>query len=123
MALTLNTKTYTFMSDTQGVITWLETSGGVPTGFSSATATIRSPNKAGSPYRAEWRLDLPVVATADSACSCTGTVLRDEAVRVVVEIPDSGTTSERTDFALRLKDLVASSQFQTMLISLTRPTA
>ncbi len=119
--LTLNTVTYTYASDVAGVITWLATAGGIPTGFSPVTLALRNPAKFGSPYRLDLRMALPVVATADSACSCTGAVLRSENVRIIAEIPDSGTTAERTDFGLRVKDLVANAQVQAALASLTRP--
>ncbi len=117
----LNTKTYAFTSDQGGIITWQEQSGGIPTGFSSLTLALRTPAKTGSPYRLDMRLSLPVVATVDSSCSCIGTVLRYEEARVLVEIPDSGTTAERTDFGLRMKDLLANAQVQAAFASLTRP--
>lgn len=117
----LNTKTYTFASDQGGIITWLEQSGGIPTGFSALTLALRQPNKQGSPYRLEMRLGVPTVAAVDSSCTCTGDVLRSEDARIVVEIPVNGTTAERTDVGLRLKDLLANTQVQAALASLTRP--
>lgn len=120
-SVVLNTKTYAVESDQNGIITWSETSGGIPTGFSKLTMALRQPAKAGSPFRLDLRLSLPVVATADSACSCTGSVLRHEDARILVEIPDSGSTAERTDFGLRLKDLLADTQVQAALATLVRP--
>lgn len=117
----LNTKTYTYASDQGGIITWLETSGGIPTGFSRISLALREPNASGSPYRMELRLSLPVVAEDDSECACTGAILRHEDARVVVEIPNNGTTAERTDFGLRLKDLLANAQVQAALATLVRP--
>lgn len=120
--LTLNTKTYTYASDQAGIITWNELSGGIPTGFSKATLALREPNgKPNSVYRLEMHLTMPTVAAADSECACTGEVLRNEAGRVIVEIPTTGTTAERTDYGLRLKDLLANAQVQAALASLTRP--
>lgn len=116
----LNTKTYTFASDQSGIITWNETSGGIPTGFSKLTLALREPSKDG-PFRLEMRLGMPVVAAVDSACSCTGEVLRHEDARVVVEIPQTGSTAERTDYGLRLKDLLANAQVQAALATLVRP--
>jgi len=120
-SVVLNTKTYTFASDQGGIISWQETSGGIPTGFSQLTMALRTPNKPGSPYRLDMRLGVPVVATSDSTCACTGAVLRHEDARIIVEIPDSGTTAERTDVGLRLKDLLANTQVQAALATLVRP--
>lgn len=119
----LNTKTYTYSSDQAGIITWLETSGGIPTGFSRLTMSLREPNDPtkGSPHRVDLRLRVPIVADESSICNCVGEILRWEDVRISVEIPSSGTTAERTDFALRLKDLLANAQVQSALASLVRP--
>jgi hypothetical protein len=121
----LNTKTYTPVKSTGSKIDFVEASGGIPTGFSRLSFELRNPQsvdpKKGSPYRAEFVLDLPVVAASDSDCACTGDILRWEKARVLVELPQTGTTAERTDFALRLKDLAANAQFQAVLTSLTMP--
>lgn len=121
----LNTKTYTYASDQAGIITWLERSGGIPSGFSVLTASLNGPSNPSKddagPWRMQLNLKLPVVATVDSSCACIGSVLRYEQARVTVEIPNSGTTAERTDFGLRIKDLMADAQVQAMFASLTRP--
>lgn len=119
--LTLNTVTYAYNSDQNGVITWLDASGGIPTGFSSVDLSVRAPNKGGTAWRVEANFYHPVVATDDSACSCTGTVLRSEAAKIVVNLPVSGTTAERLDDALRIKDFVATTAFQNALKTLVRP--
>lgn len=121
----LNTKTYTPVKSTGQKIDFVEASGGIPTGFSRLSLELRSPNsgdpKKGSPYRAEFVLDLPVVAAVDSECACVGDILRWTKSRVLVEIPQTGTTAERVDFGLRLKDLAADTQVQAILSSLTMP--
>lgn len=120
--LTLNTKTYTYSTDANGVIGWQESSGGIPTGFSHATSQLLPPRGAKNPaYRMEWRLSLPVVAASTDECMCTGEVLRSSTATFTVLFPPTSSVAERTDFALRLKDLVASSIFQNEIINAVRP--
>jgi hypothetical protein len=120
-SITLNSVVYSYASDQGGIITWRDTTGGIPTGFGTITMRMGlTPSKDG-PYRVELGLRLPVVATDDSDCSCAGTLLRYENVRVSVELPQTGTAAERTDFAVRLKDLLANALVQAALSSLVRP--
>lgn len=117
----LNTKTYAFSSDQSGIITWLEKSGGVPTGYQRLTASIKDSTKADVPVRIQWTLFKPIVAAADSSCSCTGEVLRSSNCRINIEMPTTGSLAERTDLALCVKDLAANAQFQSMITDLVRP--
>lgn len=124
----LNTKTYTPQSSTGSKVVWAETSGGVPTGFSLLSMELRNPPlstdraKAGaSPFRVTLILDVPVVATEDTDCVCAGGILRWERCRIQVEIPQNGTTAERTDVGLRIKDLLANAQVQATLANLVMP--
>lgn len=124
MAISLNSKTYNFVGfDRNGVSIYQETSAGVPTGFSYLTCRV-SPATAKETAKVRWRLTMPVVAADDSSCSCTGAVLRtytyDEGR---IDIPGTGSSAERTDFGLRLKDLVATTQYQASITSLTQPSA
>lgn len=120
-ALTLNTKVYSLQSDQGGIITWSETSGGIPTGFSDASLSLRKPAKAGSPWRIELHLDLPQIAEVANECACPGQILASEKARVIVELPGTATTAIRTDFGLRLKDLMANAQIQATIANLVRP--
>lgn len=117
----LNTKAYAFSSDTQGIITWLDKSGGIPTGFQRLTASIKEPTSVGSPYRIQLGLVKPVVAAADSACSCVGDILRQSTLRVTIEVPSNSSAAERTDLGLSFKDLAADAQIQAMITGLVRP--
>jgi hypothetical protein len=117
----LNTKTYAYSSDQQGIITWLEKSGGVPTGYQKLTGSIKDSANADVPVRIQWVLTKPTVAASDSTCSCTGEVLRTELGRIQIELDPTGSLAERTDLALCLKDLAANAQFQAMITDLTRP--
>lgn len=119
--VTLNTKTYGFSSDQNGLVTMLETSGGIPTGFSPFSFRLDAPKSGGQVYRASWNLALPVVATVDSDCTCVGQELRRYAFRSEALIPVTSTTAERTDFGLRIKDVFALAMVQTMMSGLVRP--
>ena len=119
--IVLNTKTYAFSSDQGGIITLLDQSGGIPNGFSELTISLTPPQKGGAVYRAKFGLGLPVVALVDSSCSCVGAIQRFERGSMTFDIPVNGTLAERTDFALRAKDLLANVQIQALLASLTRP--
>lgn len=117
----LNTKTYAYSSDQAGIITWLDKSGGIPTGFQKLTAKITDSQTVDTPIRISWQLYKPVVAAVDSACTCTGEVLRTSSCRILIEESANGTSAERTDLGLSIKDLAADTQFQAMVTALTRP--
>lgn len=124
MAITLNSKTYNFVGfDKNGVSIYQETSAGVPSGFSYLTCRI-IPASSTVPAKVRWRLTMPVVAAADSSCSCVGSVLRtysyDEGR---VDIPSTSTSAERTDFATRLGDLVDTAAYQASITTLTQPSS
>jgi hypothetical protein len=124
MAITLNSKVYNFIGfDKNGVSVYQETSAGVPTGFSYLTCKVtQSSGTADAVVR--WRLTMPIVAAADSACSCTGSILRtykfDEGK---IGIPTNGSAAERTDFAARLTALAANATYIASITTLTQPSS
>jgi len=121
--VTLNTKTYTLSADQNGIIRWAETSGGVPSGFSELTDSLRGPlaNVKSPAFRVDSQLIVPVVAVADTACVCAGGILRDMRFNVQVLWNPQSTVAERTDGALRFKDWVATTVFQNQIINSARP--
>lgn len=119
--IVINSKTYTPVSFQNGVLTYEETSGGIPTGFSQLTAQLRRPDREGGAYRLDLRLTVPVVAAEDTDCVCAGGLLRKEIHRSLTEIPNNGTTAERTDVQVRIKDLYANASIIAMLKDLTMP--
>ena len=124
MAITLNSKVYNFIGfDKNGVSTYQEVSGGVPSSFSYLTCRVQ-PATATASAIVRWRLTMPVVAAVDSTCSCPGQVLRtfryDEGK---VEIPANCSTAERTDFQLRVTGLTATTQYLASLNSLVQPSS
>ena len=80
---------------------------GVAAGFSRLSESYKDP-VTWTQTKITYNLAIPVVATADSDCSCTGTLLRTSSVTVSFWINQGSTLAERTDLYLRLKDLIAS---------------
>lgn len=115
--ITLNTKTYNGSGVTNGIAQYIERSAGVAGGFSPVTGTVRQDSKS----RVQWKLAQPVVAEEASACSCPGSVIRVMDANIQIRLDLGATLAERTDFALRLKDLVASADFQSSIINLQQP--
>lgn len=98
-----------------GVVQWTNREGGVFAGFQTLRASAANSDKK---IRPKWDLHMPIVATEDSSCACTGTVLRMADATINVRLDIGLTTAERTAFADELQDLVASSQFRDSLINL-----
>lgn len=121
MPITLNTKPYGFAGFTPASISqYFNRPAGPATGFSPLTVRVED-GKADQKIR--WKLKVPVVATGDSACSCEGSVLRTDFVDIVVTVSKSSTAAERADLALRIKDLAASTEFQSSISNLVQPSA
>lgn len=120
MSIVINSKTYTFDGfDRNGVAVYTERSGGVPTSFSVLTFGIETGKDA---TKLTIRLSVPVVAEDDSDCSCAGTVQRVSRFTWTLEEPNTGTTTERTDWQARIEALTATAQFEAFLINLVKPT-
>lgn len=109
--LTLNTVSYVPTGVVAGLAGWINRGSGVPGAFSRASISVNDPGPSGKVYRVTAKLALPTVAATDTDCACAGDVLRTDNVTVEFLLPVSSTTAERTDFYLRLKDLVASAPF------------
>jgi hypothetical protein len=110
-SLTLNTKVYTPRGTQQGVSTWAlagdSTFGGA---VSTVTESVRGPLTNGG-NRTRWVLTAPKIATADSACACTGGSLGQAKADIVIDVPSSLSAAERQDFVDRLQALVALTVF------------
>lgn len=117
MSLTLNTKVFTFDGVVNAIATFSNRAAGVVAGFQGVTALIRLGDKS----RITWKAGFPVVAAEASECACPGQVLRRLDADVSIRMDPGATLAERTDFALSLKDLVASPEFQASIISLQTP--
>lgn len=119
MAIVLNTKTYSFSGILNGITGYVERSGGIAAAFSNLTASLRIDSK----VRIVWKLVMPIVAEEASACACPGDVVELADASITIRLDPKMTTAERTDFGLRLKDLVASAEFQAGITSLVQPNA
>lgn len=110
--MVLNTKTYAKSGTESGTnrSLWIYRGTGVASEFSTVSETIKNP-VTGTQIKIDFKLDLPIVATEDTSCACAGDVLRTNTATISVWVAKSSTTAERTDLYLRLKDLVADTQF------------
>lgn len=123
MSITLNTKIYNGIGfNPNGQFVYSETSGGVASSFSYVTNKV-TVGTGKSDSTVKWNLSLPVVATADSECSCAGSVLRTDYARIEVTVPAGATAAERLDLEKRISDLVASPEFKASISALKQTNA
>lgn len=121
--VTLNSVVYVPTGIKGGILGWVNRADGTPGAFSPLTESLTPPSPTGKVFNATFKVSVPIVATADTACSCAGTVLRFGEAIVTFLLPNTSTTAERTDLYLRLKDLVASSIMTDAVENLTTPNA
>jgi hypothetical protein len=123
MAITLNTKVYTFRGFLQGLIAkYSDNTAGVPAGFNVLTATVNDPAKNSPYYKVRWKLKLPtIVASPD--CACPDGVSHDSFVDIVVSVSSKSTAAERDNLSKQIKDLTASPEFLASVNSLLVPSA
>lgn len=117
--IVLNTKNYLGAGIANAISAFTDRSAGIAAAFSHATFNLRIAPK--DKIRGTVKLDLPVVATEATSCACPGDVVRLADATISFRMDPGMTATERTDFALRLKDLVATSAFQDMVINLVVP--
>lgn len=110
--LTLNTKVYNPRGKTGDIAKWAlvgdTTFGG---GTSTVTESVRDPSGKDATSRIRFHLDFPKLASDDSACACTGSVLGTGSCDVYVTIPSVFTAAERADVRARIQSLVADAVF------------
>lgn len=107
-AVTLNTVVYDPAGANKGILKWVNRVGGLLNSFSHLTQGFLTNSGAAKRTKVSFRLDIPVVATVDSSCSCAGSVLRTSSFQIEYWIDPNATAAERTDLRLRAKDLAAS---------------
>lgn len=113
--LTLNTKVYTPTSYTGGIAKWIHRpTSGIAAAYSSATQHVRA--AASGTMHTQHKLTIPVVATADSACSCEGSVLRTAWVDIQTSTAATSTAAERLELYNQLTDFVASDAFKKAMV-------
>jgi hypothetical protein len=124
MSIVLNSKTYNFrgFQAPNNFSNYLETSAGVPSGFSNLTAKVED-GGAKANTRVRWKLKVPVVQTEADACSCPGTVINDTTVDIVVTMSPTTTAAQRADVLARLQALVLKTEFTVSVTDLVQPSA
>lgn len=123
--LTLNGRTFTFSQDQNGILTWFEVGGGVPSAFGVVTSNLRwnKDRESGRTlYRQESVILLPVVAAEDSECLCEGDVIRNLRHQGVTTWDAASNTVERTAGSDVVSDYYASSVWLNQVINSVRPT-
>ena len=119
MSLTLNTKVYPFAGIVSGVTSYVYRGLGLAGLFSPVTASVKVDTMA----RVQWKLRVNNPQPEDSGCCTTDPVAGFEEADIKIRMSPNATTAERTDFALRLKDLVATTEFQSSIINLEQPSS
>lgn len=122
MSIVLNSKTYNPIGyDQNAVSVFIEQSSGVPAGFSRLTDKVNAGNSK-SDGSVKWKMTIPVIATEDSSCACSGEALRTYYVSIDVSVPSGSLKAERDDVLARITDLVATTQFASSISSLVQAT-
>lgn len=117
--IVLNGKTYTDRGfDPNSARIRMETSGGVPNSFSKLTDKANN-NVSPTNSSVKWKLSVPVTATSDSSCACTGELLGTYTVVIDVTIPPGSLAAGRTDIVARTVDLVGSGEFASSIETIT----
>lgn len=117
MSLTLNTKVYTFGGIIQGITSYINRDLGLAALFSVVTASLRID----SMIRETWKLTMPFPVDPESPCCNTDPVAGFCEAKIEIRMSPNVPASVRADFALRLKDLVATTEFQSSITSLVQP--
>lgn len=111
-SITLNAVVYDPAGAPKGKPVWVNRTGGVLNSFSDVTQTFVSNVGGKKLTKASFVLEVPIVATTDSTCSCSGTLLRMSRVYIEFSMDPGATAAERTDLYLRAKDLISTSLVQ-----------
>lgn len=108
--VTLNTVVYAPNGTSNGVATWANRSSGYGSGFTFLTEKLTQ-NNSTKTVRSEFKLTVPVVETVGTAHDAVGTLLRTSTCFITCLQSTDSTAAERTDFKLRIQNLVASTPF------------
>ncbi len=125
MSITLNSVVYNWSGfDQSGTSRWTATAGGLASAFSNLTARVTlgqvKDSKNQSQSKVKWRIQIPVIATEDSACGCVGNVLRTSYQDIAADFAATATLAERQDALARLRGLVLTPEFEASYTSLTQ---
>lgn len=121
--IVLNTKTYSGRGLSNLIASWVNTASGLLAAFAQLTGSVRLPQGKDAKANIQWRLRVPIVATEASSCACPGSLVDEIDAYIQVRVSQGVTDTVRTDFALQLKDLVATPEFQASITSFQQPVA
>lgn len=107
-AVTLNGVVYNPAGASNGIVYWYDRSGGVAGSFSPLTQGFTTNSGSTKRTKVTFRLELPTVATVDSAYARDGQVLRVSSFQGEFWIDPTASSAERTDLYLRAKALIDS---------------
>lgn len=116
--VTLNTHAYNPRGVSGGIASWVDSSNSNGSGVNRLTESVRGPNGSGI-TRVRFQLSLPLLATADTACACAGSVLGTASASVDVLIPGSFQVADRENLQKQITDLAASTEFIDAVKNLT----
>lgn len=120
--ITLNTKVYGGRGVIDRVASWMNQASGILAGFASLTGFVKLPQRKEERVNIQWRLRIPVIATDPSACACPGAVVDEIDCYIQIRATQGVSPAVRTDLALQVKDLTASTEFQQSVINFLQPT-
>lgn len=106
-AVTLNTVVYSPDGAPSGVPLWTNRAGGVLNSFSRLIQRFVTGSGGLKLTKINYKVEVPIVATTDTTCACTGTLLRTSMATIEFSLSPDATLAERTDLYLRMKDLMA----------------
>lgn len=107
-AVTLNGVVYNPAGAEKGIVFWYDRSGGVAGSFSPLTQGYSANVGAAKRTKVSFRVELPTVATVDSAYAKAGQVIRNSSFQGEFWLDPTATEAERADIRARAKDLIDS---------------
>lgn len=116
--ITLNAVVYSPAGAPKGIPFWQYRGGGSLASFSDVTISFATAQGKKALTMITAKVTIPVVADVDSACACTGSLLRTNSGQASVWLDAGATAAERLDAYNRLKDLVASDAFKNAVVDL-----
>lgn len=119
--ITLNTKVYSGRGIANLIATWVNMASGLLAAFAQLTGSVKLPSGKEAKANIQWRLKVPIVAEEASSCACPGQVVDEIDAYIQVRCSQGVSSAVRTDFALQLKDLVATPAFQESIASFQQP--
>lgn len=107
-SVTLNTIVYDPAGSDKGIVKWVNRAGGLLNSFSTLSQRFLTGVGGLKLNKLSFKVEVPIVATSDTTCSCSGSLLRMNQASIEFSISPSATLAERTDIYLRVVSLIQS---------------